>query len=98
MRRSLIALATALTLTFGALPAATAAEGLGSSQQLEQQLEELPAELKIGSSAAEDLSEGDNTQDETVNGSLDLGKDWLIGAALITILGGLMNLLAGVLS
>lgn len=97
MRRSLIALATAATLTLGVIPAAATAETAGSSQPFEQQIEGLPAEFKIGSSAAEGLSEGESSEDETVNGSLDLGKDWLIGAVLITVLGSLMNVLAGVL-
>lgn len=82
MRRSIITLATTAALAFATLPAAGA-----SSVTVE-----LPADVKIGSSAAESLSSGDNTGSQTRDNILDLGKDWLFGAVLATVLGGLINL------
>lgn len=82
MRRSILALATAVTLTFSALPAAHASSAA----------EELPAEATIGSSAAENLSSGTNSDEQTRDNLLDLGTDWLLGAVLVTVLGGLINL------
>ncbi|MGD7003309.1 hypothetical protein [Corynebacterium halotolerans] len=85
MRRFLVALTATATLTFTAVPAAGAAEAL----------ESLPAEAKLGSSAMENLSAG-GSSDDTLDDVLDLGKDWLLGAALVTIAGGLVTLVSTV--
>lgn len=83
MRRSILALATAVTLTLSVLPAAQASSVTG----------ELPTEATIGSSAAESLSSGNGSDEQTRENVLGLGADWLLGAVLVTVLGGLINLL-----
>ncbi|QGU07224.1 hypothetical protein COCCU_06425 [Corynebacterium occultum] len=93
MRRSLIALATAATLTLGTLPVAHAQ----SSEEVQGSLETLPAEFKIGSSAVDDLQEGAGTEAELQQGSSDLGKDWLIGAVVTTLLGIIITTITGAL-
>lgn len=82
MRRSLLALATAVTLTYSTLPAA----------QASSIAEDLPAAATIGSSAAESLSADKGPGEQAPENLLDLGTDWLIGAVLVTVLGGLVNL------
>lgn len=85
MRRFLVALTATATLTFAAVPAAGTAEAL----------ESLPAEAKLGSSAMENLSAG-GSSDDNLDHVLDLGKDWLLGAALVAIAGGLVTLVSTV--
>lgn len=93
MRRSLIALTTAAALTFSIIPAAQAQ----SSEEVQGSLEALPAELKIGSSAVETLQEGSGTEAELQQGSSELGRDWLIGLAVTTLLGMLITTISGLL-
>lgn len=91
MRRSLIALTTAAALSFSIIPAAQAQ----SSGEVQGSLAALPAEFRVGSSAVETLQEGSGTEEELQQGSSELGRDWLIGLGVTTLLGMLITALSG---
>ncbi|AJE33043.1 hypothetical protein B842_05970 [Corynebacterium humireducens NBRC 106098 = DSM 45392] len=86
MRRTLIALGTATALTLGAVPAAHAQP----ANAVTAQIEELPADMRAGSSGAEKLSSA-STEAEKQEGALLLGRDWLLGFAAITVLGTIIQ-------
>lgn len=86
MRRTLIALGTATALTLGAVPAAHAQP----ANAVTSQIEELPADMRAGSSGAEKLSSA-STEAEKQEGALLLGRDWLLGFAAITVLGTIIQ-------
>lgn len=86
MRRTLIALGTATALTLGAVPAVHAQP----ANAVTSQIEELPADMRAGSSGAEKLSSA-STEAEKQEGALLLGRDWLLGFAAITVLGTIIQ-------
>lgn len=92
MRRAIIALATSAALVFGAVPAAQADSG----SSLSQTVEELPADLKLGSSGAERLSSTGATEDDRREGSSMMFRDWLIGFAALGVFGALANAVTSV--
>ncbi|AGF72344.1 hypothetical protein [Corynebacterium halotolerans] len=92
MRRAIIALATSAALVFGAVPAAQAESGSSFSQSIE----ELPADLRLGSSGAELLSSTGATGDDQREGSSMMFRDWLIGFVALGIFGALANVVTSV--
>lgn len=90
MRRTLLALGTATALTFGTFSVVPAAVAQTSSvDSLSSRTEELPADMRAGSTGAELLSSGSDAQKQ--QGALLLGRDWLIGFAALTVLGTIIQ-------
>jgi len=89
MRRTLIALGTATALTLGAVPAVHA-QPASPVNAVTSQIEELPADMRAGSTGAQKLSSA-STEAEKQEGALLLGRDWLLGFAAITVLGTIIQ-------
>lgn len=92
MRRAIIALATSATLVFGAVPVAQADSG----SSLSRSIEELPADLRLGSSGAELLSSPGTTEGDQREGSSMMFRDWLIGFVALGVFGALANVVTAV--
>lgn len=87
MRRTLIALTTSVALVLGAVPAVQA----GETSSLSQTVEELPSDLRLGSSGAQLLSSDDATEEEQREGSSMMARDWLMGFVALGVFGVLAN-------
>lgn len=86
MRRTLVAVITSAALIFGGIPTVQAQSSIPS---VEGSIEDLPSELKIGSSGMELLS-SDAKNDQTEGGKRLL-QDWLIGFVAVTVVGTVIN-------
>lgn len=95
--RSLIAVAASTALILGSVPAVQA-QDLSSrdSVVVEDSLEQLPDEARLGSSGVEKLSEAssEGDTDGAREGSSQIGLDLLIGIVGVTILGTVIQLIA----
>ncbi len=87
MRRTLVTLAASTALLLGAVPAAHAEE----RSSLSQTIEELPADLKLGSSGVELISSQDSTAEDQQEGSSMLFRDWVTGFAALGIIGAILS-------
>ena len=83
MRRTLIALGTATALTLGGLSTVPTATAQVSS------VEELPADMRLGSTGAQLLSSNSDSQKQ--QGAVLLGRDWLIGFVALTVIGSIIQ-------
>lgn len=90
MRRTLIALTTAAALTLGFAPAAQAGPSSLLPAEVNSRVQEVPADLRLGSSGAELLSSNPSPQQQQ-EAALLLGRDWLIGIVGVMVLGGVIQ-------
>ncbi|NLF91027.1 MAG: hypothetical protein GX570_06740 [Corynebacterium marinum] len=82
MRRTFIALSTAATLTLGVVPAVQATPS--------SQVNELPADMRLGSSGAQLLS-SNPSEEQMKEGAALIGRDWLVGFIGVAVLGSLIQ-------
>lgn len=92
MRRTLVALSTAIALTLGVtVPVAQAApQSSEINQQFNTYTKDVPADLKLGSSGVQLLFSNPTPAQQLEAASL-LGRDWLIGMAAFAVLGGIIQ-------
>ncbi|QGU04470.1 hypothetical protein [Corynebacterium comes] len=96
MRRTFIALGTAATLTLGVVPAAQAAPSSQLDSQVNEQVNELPTDMRLGSSGARLLS-SNPSEEQMKEGAALLGRDWLIGFVAVAVLGTVIQAVSATL-
>ncbi|RSZ66059.1 hypothetical protein EAH68_00425 [Corynebacterium hylobatis] len=90
MRRTLISLTTAATLILGFAPAAQAGPSSLLPPEVNSKVQEVPAELRPGSSGAELLSSNPSPEQQR-EAAILLGRDWLIGFVGVAVIGGVIQ-------
>lgn len=90
MRRTLIALTTAAALALGSVPAAQAGPSSMLPAEINSKVQEVPADLRLGSSGAELLSSNPSPQQQQ-EAAILLGRDWLIGLVGFVVIGGVIQ-------
>lgn len=89
MRRTLISL-TIVALVLGAVPAAQAGPSSLLPPEVNSKVQEVPAELRLGSTGAEMLSSNPSPQQQQ-EAAILLVRDWLIGIVGVAVIGGVIQ-------
>ncbi|MCS5479915.1 hypothetical protein NYP18_09630 [Corynebacterium sp. YIM 101645] len=90
MRRTLISLTTAAALALGFTPAAQAGPSSLLPPEVNSKVQEVPAELRLGSTGAEMLSSNPSPEQQR-EAAILLGRDWLIGIVGVVVIGGIVQ-------